>query len=192
MRDKKLTIILLGQSIGVAVMILLFLVLDFIPQGQEAVTYYQRIEVAKKEARSTSHAVKEARRKELESKLIQIKGTFDLLQKATREIRTKILKEKNIPLATLEIEDLATRSNVNLVHIKPLDILIQDQYEVLPIELQMKARFVDLIPFLMELRSSQMIMNVSKISINSKSDIYPLLDVELIPLVLYRLESEGK
>ena len=88
--------------------VILFSIYDFIPQFKEAARLKTKNDLLILEHKSLTEEQKKRQKKLAEIKLARVNEDLEILTNIAKELKDKIISEKNVPLATLEIEKLAT------------------------------------------------------------------------------------
>ena len=181
-----------GKIPILALIVILFLLLDFFPAVKKIIELKDEIRVAKLSAQTLSESAKERKRKELEQKSVWAQEIFEFIEKTNREIQEQVKQDRNVPLMTLKIEDLASLSEIELESIRPLTAEIAGKYEVVPIEMGFKTTYTKLIKFLSEIEESSALIAIQKLSINKDAITYPDLDINLTFNVLFLAGKEKR
>ena len=175
---------------ALAVIAVLFFILDFYPGVRRISELKDEIRLAKLSAENLSETAKERKRKELEQEGAWAKEISGFIQETNRKIQEQVQQDKNVPMRTLKIEDMASSSQIELESIRPLAAQIMDGYEVVPIEMGFKTTYATLIGFLLEIEGSSALTAIQKVSINKNEITYPELDVNLTFNVLFLADDE--
>lgn len=172
--------------------ILLFCIFDFYLQGKKIIQFRKEIRESKVAKEELSASEKEEREIKFKKRVSEIRDFLKLIPQATREVQDKVIQEKNIPLVTMEIEDLAAASGIKLVAVKPSDIQEKDEYEILPIEVEFKCKYTELIHFLARIENSSKLIATQKMSIKRDDFIYPQLNIKLTVVALFATKGNSK
>lgn len=165
-----------------------FLVWDVVPLIQESSRIKKEIRKARSSIETLTQAEIERREKELTGELKDYRDAALAIGRFAREVQKKSRWTRNIPLATLNIEDLADAASLKLSLIRPLQAQMKEGYEILPIELQFQTTFPNVIRFLQNIKDSESPLVVERLSLKQDKQ-RGLLNASLILHVLF--ESGG-
>ncbi len=177
------------EFLGILFIFIIFGIFDFYPQWKKADKLKEKISMAEATRSTIPQTEIERQTKKIKQQLIQMKEDLKLIQEATLEVKNKVVQEKNIPLITREIVDIAALSQIELTAVKPLEITVNDGYEILPIDIRFQCNYHDLIKFLIQIEASLLLVGVEGLSINKNELIYPKLDIHLTTCTLFAAEG---
>jgi len=163
----------------------LFIFADIVPQINKMIRLNKEIAASKEDVRILTDNEREKLKKKLEEKLLFAQESFQLIKSAVSEVEDQIVKGKNIPLVTLEIEKLVSSSRVELVFVKPNEVQRKGTINILPIEIRIKGEYAQLIDFLFRLEASSSFISTGELSITHNPLIYPQLEIRLTPWIAF-------
>jgi len=182
--------ILRYEYIGFVLVLIFFVLFNFLPKLNESARLGLKIRRERSAVKTVSKEEKAKQLRQLELRLEEIKTASARIQQAIKKVKTSIPDNINIPMLTLEIEDLAGAAKIELASVKPLPDAEDSKvdYEILPIEIGFQSTYARLVDFIAALERSSELMTVQKLNIQKDEMAYPLLDVRLTISVLLKKE----
>ena len=183
--------ILRYEYIGFVLILIFFIFFNFLSKVNEAARLGMRIRRERSAVQTVTKEERARQVQQLEMKLKQIDKASAYIRQEVEKFKASIPENMNAPILTLEIEDLAGASRIELASVKPLpgedngDL----DYEVLPIEIGFQSTYSRLVDFIEALERSSELMSVQKLNIQKDEMAYPLLDVRLTISVLLNKEE---
>ncbi|HLF17536.1 MAG TPA: type 4a pilus biogenesis protein PilO [Candidatus Omnitrophota bacterium] len=172
------------ELLGMLVVLVLFTLFDFFPGIRKIYQYRQKMRLTSA-ARTQTSIGNERLKKTYQDKERAMSEGVDILKKEISAVQTKVSQEKNLPLISLEIEDLAGANNIEVLSIRPLEAEVQGKYELQRIEIRCKGDYKALAEFIRRLENNSAMMAIYEVTINKDPLIYPLLDVHLVPVYVF-------
>lgn len=176
------------ECLGFSLILIFFIIFDFYPNLKAVGQLKKKIRLARETSETVSQPEWKREMRKLEEKLDQKKVDLQFIQQAITEFQSKIVQEKNIPLITEEIVNIAASSQIELDSVKPLSSQVRDEYELLPIEIRFQCGYAALIDFLSKAEASSTLVAVQDLSINRDEAILPKLDICLTACALFASE----
>lgn len=171
--------------LGSLLIAVLFFSLDYLPIMGEMSQLSARIDIIKNSVKTLSKEEKEKQQQQLQFEIDKLNEKFQIVTQAAEGIKGRATTERNIPLVTLQIEDLANLSKIELTLIKPLVSEGESLHEILPIEIGFQSTYARLIDFILLLEKSPLLLSVRDLVITRNDAIYPALEVKLVLDVLF-------
>lgn len=181
----NLKTVLRFECLGIVLVFIIFSIFDFYPKLKRAGQLDEKIKLNKMAIKTVSQSEMQKYKRELEEELSLGKEELQFIQQAIPEIQAKLMKEKNIPLVTREIVEIAASSEIELTSVKPSTTQGKDGYQLIPMKMRLQCGYTDLIRFLSEMEDSSTLVAVQDLSINKDEAIYPELDIGLTACALY-------
>jgi Tfp pilus assembly protein PilO len=184
--------ILRCEYTAVILLILLCFIFYFAPKFKEADDLNRQIRQARAAVKTLTKAEKDQQIAQLNAQLAKLKNGQEFIQQTVNGIKTSVPADKSIPLVTLEIEDLAVSSKIELASVKPIpneDDQAGD-YAVFPIEVGFQSTYPQLVKFISSVERSSPLIAVRQLKIQKDEMAYPLLDVRLTVGVLLKQEAK--
>ena len=188
-KDWDLKKILKKKPTILALMLLLFFIVDVYPKLYRIGILHDQIRTARRAAVVLTPQEKEKQKAQLEQELRQTGEQINLLEQELQKVQTKLSQIKNDAVVALEVEDLAAAAKIKLTSIKPLANISREHYAILPIEIKFRAEYAQLIDFLTKIEDAASVMSVQGLSIRKDQPVDPQADIEL---KLYVLSSPVK
>ena len=182
--EPDLKKILRWEYLIVLLIMISFFILDFYPKLRDARQLKTKWEPVKMKRKMLSQSERETQQKTLQEEQRRIQEDLRLIRQAVGEVQGRVSQDQNIPLVTLEIEDLAASSQIELSSIKPLTARQEGGYEVVPIEIEFQSDYPQLINFLSQLENCSVWIALEGLSIRKDDLIYPALDIRLTLCIL--------
>ena len=104
--------------------------------------------------------------KKLISNINLLKKEFEQVEKNFKEIQAQLPTKKEIPALLSKISDLANFVNVEFLLFKPLPEIGKDFYNEVPIDIQMRGNYNNIIKFFDFISKLSRIVNITNVSMN--------------------------
>lgn len=177
--------ILKYKYLAVVLIIVLAFIFDFYPRMKRAVELKEDIKKAQAPAKRHLGFKAEQISKTAEQELFQIEKNLGFIKDVVEEIKDQVIGDKNIPLVTIELEDLAESLEIELTSVRPLESQVDNDYEILPVEIGFQTEYQRLIQFLSQVEDSSTVMTIRNLSIKRNEKKYPQLDISVVLCVLF-------
>jgi len=176
--------------LGIILIILIFFVFDYCPQMGEMSKLSAKINIVKNSIKTLSADEKKEQQQKVEYELNKLDQQYEVVKAAAEEVKAQATIERNIPLVTLQVEDLANLSKIELTLIKPLVSEDESLHEILPIEIGFQSTYERLIDFIILLEESPLLLSARDLIITRNEASYPALDVKLVLDVLFHAPED--
>ncbi len=184
--------ILRYEYVGFIVMLGLFILFNFLPKLKESARLGLALRRARSAVKTVTKEEKEEQIRQRQNQLKQIKSAAVFLNDEVSRLKASIPENKNVPMLTLEIEDLAGAAKIELASVKPTPDTESQKgdYRILPIEIGFQSTYGRLVDFVDAVESSSELLTVQGFHIIKDEMAYPLLDVRLTISVLLKETGE--
>lgn len=93
------------------------------------------------------------------------------------EVKKRLPEEPQLASLLIETQDAANQAGVDLVSIKPGEMVQQTDLTTIPLQMHVEGEFLDLVEFLIRLKDLKREVRIDKITISGAE--YPVLAVDL-------------
>ena len=183
--------ILRYEYLGLVGVLVIFLFFNLLPKFNTAAQLNMQIRQARSAVKTLSKKEIEERIRALEEQLAEVKDGAQQIKERTQQIKAAVPETRNVPMVTLEIEDLAKAAEVTLASLKPMPFDEENEadHEILPIEITFQSTYTQLVKFVKTVEQSSSLLAVHNLKVQKDELSYPLLDVRMAISVLLRKEK---
>ena len=170
------------------IVLLIFLIYAVMPRLRQMQTLRQQLHMMKVAAETFPDAERHRLQEVLEEQLHDLNQGMKDIKQATRITSQRMIRGKNIPLATLKVEELSEQAQIELTLVRPLELQTRKRYDLLPLEVECLGRYQDIVQFLSSLEHSDLLMSVQKVELHRQDQLFPKLDVRMMLELVFARE----
>lgn len=177
------------KYLSVIILLMVWVIYDVYP------TCKSIIEVQKK-IRQDRSAVNQVSEHDIQRQLTGLKTKYTEVQEAGQKLDTILASaksgfraSKNMPETTLEVEEMAADSGIEIISIKPLAAHDTPRYRLQPIEILFKTTYRPLLSYLQKLEQGKMFYSINKLSIDKQKESPRELDVKMVLHTVFELPA---
>ena len=155
------------------------------PKWQEASRLKHDLKLMTQRTEGAKQVIEATERLKKESEVSSVKLSY---------LDEKILMRRNLTRILKQLAEPTEKHNIRIISMKPTEeekANPDSLYQSLPIEMEMRCRYVDLGRYLEDLKNRPLLLNVENLQIRREEKEAPILSVHLV-LTAYMWQIPGK